>query len=214
MHIKKEQHCGISAPSFLWKNSKYKNEIVFLKVTIACNVLLQNIIVQRSFHLCCDATEELLACCIDFRCWRVALCSRMQSSGPAQDSRREPSASKFSSHWQNPAAAAIINGPSTSQPAGSLCSPVLARCVFLSCSPVIELSLRGSSVELHTLYCNELHLQLCPPVHAFIQASWCPQLRTRLHKNDDVCLQPCWCAASCLSLAKVIRLVIMRLMTL
>lgn len=39
----------------------------------------------------------------------------MQSSGLVWDSRRESSVSKFSSHWQNPAAA-IINGLSTSHP--------------------------------------------------------------------------------------------------
>lgn len=49
--------------------------------------------------------------CIDLQYLSVGLCSRMQSSGPAQDSRREPSVSKFSSRWWNTAAAAIINGP-------------------------------------------------------------------------------------------------------
>lgn len=83
------------------------------------NVFLHNRYSSFSFVLWCnmstDVYGEHMECCIDLLYLSTALCSIMQSSRLAQDSRREPSVSKYSSRWRN-AAAAIINSLCTSQP--------------------------------------------------------------------------------------------------
>lgn len=89
---------------------------IFL-IDLSCKFFLI-VVLQRSFHMSCDATllyiDENIACSIDLHYLSAALCRGIKRSRPAQDSRREPSASKFSFQWTNTAAAAIINSPSTS----------------------------------------------------------------------------------------------------
>lgn len=111
-------------------------------------------------------------CCIewsiDLHYLSAALCSRMQSSGPVRDSRREPSASKFNRRQTNTAAAAIINGLSTSQP-GFLCvlpADTVKEIAFsslitlwLNRSPAtLRVFLQWSSLSCYMLSCSHPHI--------------------------------------------------------
>lgn len=169
--------CGISVYSFI----EIKNALKTFKIapigvfnsqkTWSCSALFICAVMQHIHWY----IEEHMACCIDSQCLSTALCSRMQSSGPARDSRREPSVSKFSSHRRNTAAAAIINGLSTSQPCLPSLRPGPRRWRDCISSPpfpsdwTVPTPLQGSSGELDTVCCNDRHL--CPLQHALMQAS-------------------------------------------
>lgn len=83
---------------------------------------------------------HIAACSIDLHYLSAARCRRMQSSRPAQDSRREPSVTKFSSHSTNTAAAAAMINGTVYVTAQLALSPPWPPGVFLPRYPVVELS--------------------------------------------------------------------------
>ncbi len=151
---------------------------------------------------------EHLACCIDSQYWSAALCSRMQSSGPAWDSRREPSVSKFSSSLAKYCSSSHNQWPIyvTAPLAFSLPrSPLMERLHFLSPVP-LWLNCSHSPAGLFWRAGHGL-LQWSPSLSSVTCfnagiLSWCPQLRTSLYKNDtvrtflyktaEILLQPDW----------------------
>lgn len=150
---------------------------VILATSLSCALFVCAVMQHVHWY----ASKSTWQVCIDLHYLSTALCSRMQSSWPAQDNRREPSVSKFSFLWRNTAAAAaIINGPFTSQPSLPSLRPGPCwwrDCVFSSPVPLWlnrPHSPAGLFWRTETVYCNDLSSVIC--FCAGILSS-CPQLR-------------------------------------
>lgn len=132
-----------------------------------------------SFALWCNTSTDILE-----STWHVALIHSTEARRSAAECRAvgrpgiaegNPLFLNLALHWRNTAAAAIINGLSTSQlRLPSLCpGPRWWRdCISSPPFPsdwTVPTPLQGSSGELDTVYCNDLHL--CPLLHALMQAS-------------------------------------------